>query len=247
MTFKDHFSHVAVDYAKYRPDYPPELFQYLSTLPPQREHAWDVGTGNGQAALGLAPWFERVTASDPSAEQIRQASLHPKVRYAVAPAERTDLADASVDLITVAQALHWFDFERFYKEARRVLKPQGVIAAWTYGLCSVTPAVDVVVRGYYTDVVGSYWPPERRYVDERYETIPFPFVKLEAPAFGIRAQWSLEDFRGYLETWSAARGYRQAQGSDPRDRIDDALRAAWGTSASHEMVWPLYLRVGCLS
>jgi SAM-dependent methyltransferase len=243
--FKDHFSRQAVDYAKYRPHYPPSLFVWLAEQVPRRDCAWDVGTGSGQAAVALATHFERVVATDPAAAQVKNAEAHARVTYRVAPAEQTDIESQSVDLITVAQALHWFDFDRFYAEAVRVARPQGLIAVWAYGLGEITPEVDTVVRHYYGDIVGPYWPPERRYIDEAYATIPFPFEPLATPDFAMTQQWALEDFVGYLGTWSAGQRYRQAQGHDPLERIYDSLAAAWGVSSTARTIkWPIYLRVG---
>jgi SAM-dependent methyltransferase len=242
--FKDHFSERSDEYAKYRPDYPPGLFDWLATLAPTRELAWDVGTGNGQAAIGVARYFDRVIASDAAEAQLRHAAAHERVVYRVMPAERTDFASAAVDLITVAQALHWFDFGRFYEEVRRVLKPGAAIVAWTYGLLRVTPAVDAVLKHHYTQTVGAYWPPERRYVDENYRTIPFPFTRIAAPDVPMKQRWRLEDMFGYLGTWSATRRYRQAHGHDPSELIREALARAWGTKEDLEVEWPLYVIAG---
>lgn len=242
--FKDHFSERSDEYAKYRPGYPPALFDWLATLTPTRDLAWDVGTGSGQAAVGVARHFERVIASDAAEAQLRNAAAHERVSYRVMSAERADLASASVDLICVAQALHWFDFDRFYAEVRRVLKRSGAIVAWTYGLLRVTPAVDAVLKRHYTQTVGAYWPPERRYVDENYRTIPFPFSRIAAPDFPMRQRWRLDDMFGYLGTWSATRRYRQAHGRDPTELIREPLARAWGTEGDLEVEWPLYVVAG---
>ena len=245
-SFKDHFSARSADYARYRPGYPPALFDWLAVLAPARALAWDVGTGSGQAARGLAAHFERVVASDAAEAQLRHARAHPRITYKVMPAERSDLPDAAVDLVSVAQALHWFDFERFYAEVGRVLKPGGVIAAWTYGLQQVDPEVDAVVQHYYREVVGPYWPAERQHVEQQYRAVPFPFEEIAGPAFAMQAQWSFEDVLGYLGTWSAARRYAEVRGADPRAQVRDALARAWGGAATRTVTWPLHLRVGRL-
>ena len=245
MKFKDHFSSHAGDYARYRPDYPGELFEFLANTVTSRETAWDCGTGNGQAALGLAAYFDRVLASDPSAEQIRQAVPHEKISYFVSPAEITTIPARSIDLITVAQALHWLDFAAFYREVRRVLKPDGWLAVWCYGLTRINPAVDEAVQHYYTNIVGSYWPPERRYIDEKYQTIPFPLFEMPAPEYQMKAEWDLNDFMGYLNTWSATRRFRQAKDQDPLDLVRGILVKTWGKTGLRQTVrWPLYLRLG---
>ncbi|MHB8534281.1 MAG: class I SAM-dependent methyltransferase [Sulfuricaulis sp.] len=243
--FKDHFSRHAGEYARYRPDYPPDLFEFLAQSARRHELAWDCATGNGQAALGLSAYFDRVIATDASAPQVQNAARHEKVSYFTAPAEQSDLPSHSVDLITVAQALHWFRFEPFYQEARRVLRPDGIIAVWCYGLSRVTPAVDKVVHHYYTNVVGSCWPPERRYIDEKYQTIPFMFTEMPAPEFHMKAEWNLDEFMGYLHTWSATQRFQQKNEQNPLDMIRRALVGAWGAPNARLAVrWPIYLRLG---
>jgi SAM-dependent methyltransferase len=245
MEFKDHFSGHAVDYARYRPVYPPDLFEFLAHAASRHELAWDCGTGSGQAALGLSAYFDRVIATDPSPEQIKNAVQHKKISYFSAPAEQIDLPSQSVDLITVAQALHWFRFEAFYDEARRVLRPDGMIAVWCYGLSRVNPAVDKVVHHYYTNIVGSCWPPERRYIDEKYRTIPFLFVEMPTPEFFMKTEWDLNDFMGYLGTWSATRRFMQKNEQNPLDMIRRALAKAWGPADTrHAVRWPVYMRLG---
>lgn len=245
MAFKDHFSRQADAYAKYRPAYPDTLLDYLASQAPARECAWDCGTGSGQAALGLAAHFGFVIATDPSEAQIRNATTFPNVLYKVGTAEQADIPDRSVDLITVAQALHWFDLNRFYAEARRALKPGGVLAAWCYGLNEVESAIDEIVRRFYRDVVGPYWPPERKLIDERYRTIPFPFAELSPPAFHMKAEWDLDEYLGYLGTWSATQQYRQQMGTDPLPALRAELSHAWSAPHARRVVkWPIHLRIG---
>jgi SAM-dependent methyltransferase len=217
------------------------LFAYLAGLSGRRL-AWDCATGNGQAAVSLAQYFERVIATDASQAQIDAAVSHPRVRYRVAAAEESGLPGDSVDLVTVGQALHWFDTGRFFDEASRVLVPGGVLAAWCYELCRVSPDCDRIVRGLYSDIVGTYWPPERRLIEERYAAIEFPGSELEAPVLAMNATWTVEDMLGYLRTWSACQRYRREQGSDPVERIDGELRAAWG-AAPRTARWPLTVKV----
>lgn len=243
--FKDHFSGHAPDYKAFRPEYPPILFDYLASVAPARGLAWDCGTGSGQAALGLAAHFARVMATDASAEQIGQAEPHPRVEYAVAPAERCPLPDAAADLVTVAQALHWFNFDRFLAEVRRVGRPGGILAVWSYRFHRVNPAVDAVLDRLEAEFVGPYWPPERHYVEERYQTIPFPFAELLPPAFDLTAEWPLPGLVGYLNTWSAVKRFTAAHGFNPVERLTPEFAAAWGDAAAVRTVrWDLHLRVG---
>lgn len=241
-SFKDHFSGHAESYAAYRPTYPDELFRFLTDCCASTRHAWDCATGNGQSAIALVPYFDRLTATDASATQIQAARRHPKIEYRVARAEKSGLPDHSVDLVTVAQALHWFDIDRFMAEVLRVLVPGGVLAAWSYELCSVDPDVDAVVLVFYKSI-DDYWPPERRIVEEGYRGIEFPMAGIDAPDFDMTAAWSADAMLGYLRTWSASRRYLGERGSDPVDSIEERLRAAWG-KGERQVRWPLALKVG---
>jgi SAM-dependent methyltransferase len=244
MSFKDHFSAQAADYAKFRPGYPQGLFDYLGSIAPSRQLAWDCGTGNGQAAVGLASVFDRVIATDASANQIANAQPHQRVEYRVAPAERSGLQSATVDLIMVGQALHWFDLDGFYQEARRIMKDKGVFAASAYNLLEIDPPIDEIVRRYYYEVVGPFWAPERKVV-ETFAEIPFPFHEIRLPKFEMRAQWNLDHLIGYLGTWSASQRFMEAKHTDPVEQINDELRGAWGNpQQARSVIWPLTIRVG---
>jgi ubiquinone/menaquinone biosynthesis C-methylase UbiE len=214
----------------------------LGSIAPDRELAWDCATGNGQAAVELGEVFDRVIATDASDKQVANAEQHPRVEYRVAAAEASGLEAGTVDLITVAQALHWFDLEKFYAEARRVLKPGGVLAAWAYKLATVSPAIDALVNHYYSDIVGPFWPAERVLV-EKFEELPFPFTAVEAPPFETVAEWSAENVLGYLRTWSATQRFMAAEQRDPLEEIEEELRAAWGEDV-RRVVWPLTIRAG---
>lgn len=245
MTFHDHFSTQADRYTQFRPHYGPELFAYLASLAGRHDLAWDCGTGSGQAAVALADYFQEVVATDPSWRQIEHAQPHKRVRYVVARAEHTPLADHSVDLVTVAQAVHWFDRPRFYEEVRRATHSGSVLALWAYGLASISPAVDAVVARLYEPILGRFWPPERKLIEDRYATIDFPFEEIATPPFEMTARWNLLQLIGYLSTWSSVEKYRVAQRSDPLALIEHELGAAWGQPDLERLVrWPLYLRVG---
>lgn len=245
MTFKDHFSGHAAAYASARPHYPQAMYEWLASLCARRTQAWDAGCGNGQAAVELAHHFERVVATDPSAPQIAQAASHARVEYRVEPAESPTLADASVDLVTVAQALHWFDIDRFNASAKRVLVRDGVIAAWSYGLSLVEPAIDAVFMRLYDGVLEEHWPPERRLVEQGYAHVAFPFETIVAPPFAMQCDWTLAQFLDYLRTWSATRRYMAERGEDPVQQMAAQFAEAWGDPARVRAVrWPLSLRVG---
>jgi Methylase involved in ubiquinone/menaquinone biosynthesis len=243
--FEDHFSKQSQLYAQYRPKYPEDIYAYLVSLAPGRSLAWDCGTGNGQAAIGLAGYFDKVYASDASAEQISRAYPHPKVEYHVAPAELVSLDDSTVDLITVAVAIHWFNFDDFYGEVKRVLKPRGVIAAWTYNLTEISPEIDPLIRRYYGEILGGYWPERIRYLEEGYRTIPFPFEEIPASLFAMQADWDLDQFAGFLDSWSATQRYKEQNGGHPLELIWDQLVTAWGNENKSRLVrWPLHFRIG---
>lgn len=245
-TFKDYFSKQAQAYVNFRPLYPEALFAYLASVVQAHEAVWDCGTGNGQAAVALARYFSSVIATDASEAQIRAAPVCANIAFRVAPAECSGIDNGTVDLITVAQALHWFDADRFYTEAKRVLKPGGVMAAWSYGVIELdTGPVNDAVQDFYYNVVGSYWPPERRHVENGYRELPFPFAELTPPAFNIRESWSLEGLSGYIRSWSATRCYLDAHEEDPVIALEQRLLPLWGDpSVVREIRWPLTFRVG---
>lgn len=239
--FKDHFSAHAADYAEARPRYPDSLFRFLAHTSKRRELAWDCATGNGQAAVSLARHFRSVIATDASSTQIAAAMPAVGVSYRIARAEASSLDAASVDLVTVAQALHWFDLGGFFAEITRVSKPGGILAAWSYGTCTIDATCDALVHGLY-DSLDDYWPPERRIVESGYADIELPGVPLDAPSFPMTIDWSADAMLAYLRSWSAAQRYLQASGIDPTDAIADELRGAWG-GRSRTVTWPLTLKM----
>jgi len=244
VTFKDHFSSLAAQYAEFRPKYPGALFDLLARIAPGRANAWDCACGSGQATSDLAERFESVIATDASAQQIAAAKPHPRIAYSVAKAETSGIADASLDLITVAQALHWFDRPAFYVEARRVLKPQGVIAVWTYGIPRLNDGnLDRIMQTFYWETVGPFWTPERRYVEDGYRSIDFPFTEISAPSLSMRENWTMPQFLGYLRSWSSVGRYVDALGEDPVGMVQEQFAPFWG-SRTRDVSWPLSLRLG---
>lgn len=245
MSFQDHFSAQAKLYAQYRPHYPVELYQYLSSLCSTHQTAWDCATGNGQAAVALADYFERVIATDPSASQISNATQKTNVEYRVETAEETSIPDASIDLITVAQAYHWFDIPTFAQQVKRVLKPQGMIAVWCYNLFRVDDAIDALADHLYSDITGPYWPKGRHFIDEKYLTIAFPFATIQTPTFHMQAQWNLTELLGYLQTWSGVQYYLQENQVNPVLELMPDFEKAWGDATVSKTVrWEIFLRVG---
>jgi len=243
--FADHFSGHAADYAQARPTYPPALFDWLAAQCGGHALAWDAGCGNGQASIALAAHFDAVFATDPSAAQVFSAPAHPRVRYAVEPAEACSLPDASADLATVAQAYHWFDAPAFCAQARRVLRPGGVVAVWTYAHSKVSAGVDAVFDWLNDSLVMADWPPEREHVVTGYRQLPFPFAPIAAPAFELACDWTLAQYAAYLRSWSASQRYLKRTGEDAVARVLPDMAAAWGDPAqSRRVVWPLTLRVG---
>lgn len=236
--FKDHFSERSDQYARYRPEYPAALFEYLASLCVHRVRAWDCATGSGQVARALTFWFDEVVATDASEQQLKAALPHTGVRYHVAPAEDSGLDDASIDLVTVGQALHWFDFDRFYREAERVLVAGGILSAWCYEHCRVTPECDTIIDRLYTDKLDGYWPPERRLIERRYADVELPGEAIEVPGFDMQLEWTADDLLGYVGTWSACRRYAARHGEDPVATIAEELRDAWGPE-SRPARWPL--------
>ncbi|KPK55786.1 MAG: SAM-dependent methyltransferase [Thiotrichales bacterium SG8_50] len=245
MGFKDYFSEQAADYASYRPHYPASLFTWLADICPQRRRVWDCATGSGQAAAALKTNFAQVIATDASHAQLIQAQPQTGINYVCARAEQIPLASGSLDLITVAQAIHWFDRPRFYDEVHRLLVPNGMLALWCYGLFQITPAVDSLIQDYYQHTVGEYWPPERHHVEQGYDSIDFPYVELTTPEFNMQAEWNLQRVMGYLATWSATRHYIKATGKDPLPALAQYLTDTWGDPQQARVIqWPLHLKVG---
>jgi SAM-dependent methyltransferase len=243
--FKDHFSTRSSRYAAFRPCYPAELFTYLASLTPGHDLAWDCATGSGQAARGLAKHYTLVSATDASAAQIDAAVPHTGVEFRVAPAQASSLPDRSADLVTVAQAAHWFDLPAFYAEVCRVLKPGGLLAIWCYERLAVAPALDAIVEDFYAGLLGPYWPPERRLVESGYRDLDFPFAEVPAPAMPMTASWTLDQLLGYFSTWSALKAYQKATGEDPLPALRERLASAWiSLDQAKTIKWPLSVRLG---
>lgn len=241
---KDNFSNQAEGYSIYRPTYPQELYDYLFKLTLNKQAAWDCATGNGQVARVLAGLFERVYATDISENQLKNALQLPNITYKVEPAEQTTVGDNTFDLITVAQAIHWFNFEAFYAEVKRTLKPNGLFAVIGYGIMYIDKKVDKAVHKLYEDILGKYWDNERRYIEENYKTIPFPFEELVAPHFQIKTAWNFNQLIGYLNTWSALQHYKKANERNPLEYMFTELKEAWGDDAEKDVHFPVLLRVG---
>lgn len=245
MNFKDHFSAHAASYADARPGYPDEMFEWLALQCPRRRLAWDAGCGNGQASVALAGFFGEVYATDPSEAQIRQAQPHERVQYAVEGAEDCSLGDHTANLVTVAQAYHWFEHDKFCNEARRVLSNDGVIALWSYAESMVNTDVDLVVNELHHGTLENDWPAERRHVLDRYRDLPFPFRAIPAPSFEMRSEWNLPQYLAYLSSWSASQRYLKRTGEDAVAEAAPAMREAWGDPEQVRSVqWPLLLLVG---
>lgn len=244
--FSDHFSAVARKYAAFRPHYPDALFEFLARLVPGDAVVWDCAAGSGQATVGLARRFARVLATDASAAQLAAAPALPNVEYRVAPAEHSGLPEQSVGLVTVAQALHWFDFDAFHREVRRVLRPGGVFAAWAYGKHQVDdPQIQASLEHFYSTTVGPFWPPERHWVEDGYRTLPFPYQEQSAPTLTLTARWSLPELLGYLSSWSATQRFLETRGHDPIPALAAELTPFWGAPEEpRPLHWPLALRVG---
>ncbi len=231
-------------YKKFRPTYPAALYEHLRSLVSTPNLAWDCGTGNGQVAVELAKFFTHVHATDISQKQLQQAPPSDRITYHLLPAEHTTFQDNSFDLITVGQAVHWFDFEKFYQEVNRVANPGAILALWGYGLLSISREVDVLLHHFYTQIVGPYWDSERRYIDESYATIPFPFK--EEPAFtgAILTHWALPDLEGYLNSWSSVQTYLRQHGENPVPNLMQRVREVWPEDEQKEVRFPIFSRIG---
>lgn len=244
MNFKDYFSVQSKEYSEYRPKYPLELFEFLSSLCAEHKLAWDCATGTGQAAVDLAPFFDKIIATDASSSQIEHAEQHPKITYYTAPAEASKIEPASVDLITVATAIHWLDTDKFYAEAKRVLKPRGVIAVWVYGYSSISPEVNKVLKKY-DDMIKDFWPAETQKAWDFYTAIDFPFERITTPEFKIELNWDMRHFLMYLYTWSGTQNFIRDMKKNPLEDIYDDFKSAWGgEDVKRKVIWDLKIKIG---
>lgn len=258
--FHDHFSERAPGYAVYRPVYPRTVVDCLANLafgnsstqgPQARSSApqgivWEAGCGSGQLTLILAERFRAIIATDASADQIARAPRREGIEYRVARSEESGLDDSSVDLAVAAQAAHWFDLDGYYREVRRVVRPGGLIAFIVYGLHSVgDPIIDRIMKQFYGQTLEGYWPPQRRWVEEEYQNLAFPFSELSVPRFEMTAEWNLDEMLGYVETWSAVGVMIKAKGRGLMDAFRLEMERSWGTPLQERIIrWPLVLRVG---
>ena len=243
---RDYYGGHAADYARSRPGHPEQLYQQLFQLAPHRRLAWDVGTGNGQVAMRLGEEFEAVWASDMSSLQLQHATNHPRVTYHLSEAHQSGLADNSVALVTAASAVHWFDQEKFYREALRVLSPGGVLAVWTYAPDLVAPEPAATLVRELAEVLRQDWPPGIEWVDRRYTDLPFPLPRIELERIDFALEWSLDSLCGWVDTWSGVRRYRQRTGRDPMPGLRKQLLQCWPAESKQiiEVQLPLYYRVG---
>lgn len=243
---KDNFSNQSALYAQYRPSYPTALFEYVVNFVANKNTTWDCGTGNGQAAIALSKYFKKVIATDISSQQIDNAEKAANIFYSVQPSEHTNIESNSVDLITVAQAIHWFDFEEFYTEVKRVAAENAFIAVWAYSLLKIEEAIDQIIRNYHFNFLFNYWDAERKFVDDEYKIIPFPFEKINSPQFFIEKQWSLMELEGYLNTWSALQKYMAAKNPNPVPDVIHSIQPLWGPGEKRKIIFPVHLLLGAI-
>lgn len=244
MAAKDYFSGHSKIYAAFRPGYPEPLYQFILHHVPSRSIAWDCATGNGQVAAVLSKHFTKVMATDISRQQLDEAVQVPNIHYSPVPAEKTGFEAHQFDLITVAQALHWFNTDLFYDEVRRTAKPGGILAVWGYALLTVDPVIDALFLNLYYNTLGEYWDTARKLVENRYRDIPFPFDALQVPEFSITLHWSLDQFAGYLNSWSATQKFIQLEGYNPVERMLPELAAHWNKNEEKTVHFPVFMKLG---
>ena len=245
MPALDRFSTQAADYARYRIAYPAELYDWLLPLVESRERAWDCATGNGQVAAVLADSFIRVDATDLSENQLAQAPPRPNIHYQQATAEHTPFPNQRFDLITVAQAVHWFDGEAYHREVRRVARPGALLVEWGYQLCRLeTSELNQVLDAFHDVTSGPYWDANRRHIENEYANLLFPFADVQWARFAVVKHWTADDMLNYLRTWSATANYaRQHAGADMVALVADELTRLWGPQV-RPAVFPIFARAG---
>ena len=242
---KDLFSNQSDLYARYRPTYPKELFEYIVSFVKEKNVAWDCATGNGQAAVVLADHFKKVFATDISAAQIDKAVKKENIEYSVCPAESTPFADNTFDLVTVAQAYHWIKWSAFKEEVTRICKPNAVIAIWTYyDRVTDDEKVDNAVRDFYENITKPYWDYERKYVEQKYSTVEFDYDLLPVKDFETVLYWKREDLLGYVSTWSAIQKFIKANGHSPVPILEEEINKLWPEGETKKVVFPIYLKLG---
>jgi hypothetical protein len=240
----DNFSRQAKLYAKYRPSYPDELYDFILGHLQHQQTAWDCGTGSGQVASQLADHFEHVFASDISEGQLRHAPQKPNIEYLKVPAEDSGLPENSCDLITVAQAIHWFDFDGFYAEVKRTAKKDALLAVIGYGIVQTNEQLNPLIDKFYNYAFGCYFNDNRRYVDEHYQKIPFPFEEIDTPEFSISYKWSRDELEGYFNSWSTVQKFKENDGFNPVDNFMDELNPFWKKDERKKVTFPVFLRLG---
>lgn len=241
---KDNFSVQSNQYIKFRPTYPNELYSFLLAIVETKHTAWDCGTGNGQIAIGLSKYFNKVYATDISEKQIKNAIRRGNIFYKIECAEKTAFPENTFDLITVAQAIHWFNFNDFYNEVKRTIKPNGIIAVIGYGLIETDKDTNEIISNFYKTILGPFWDKERKYIDENYQSIPFPFNEIESPILYNTFGWTFEQLIGYFETWSAVQHYIKTKKENPISLIKKDLKEAWKTGLLKTVRFPILLRIG---
>lgn len=241
---KDLFSRDSKQYAKFRPTYPQSLYDFVFQFVIDKQIAWDCGTGNGQVAQVLAQHFEKVCATDISQKQLDEAVYLPNIQYLCSDEKQTPFTNGLFDLITVAQAVHWFDIALFYEEVRRVAKKGAIIAIWGYNLLQISPQIDHLVKQFYINKVGSFWDAERKYVDAAYQTIPFPFEVIHAPDFQMSFSWDLQTLAGYLNTWSSVGKFIKANQYNPVEEFIESLTPFWLEKEEKTVTFPIFVRLG---
>ena len=239
------FSSNSDDYKKFRPVYPKQLIEHLAELAPAHDLAWDCGCGTGQVSTALSKYFKQVVGTDISKGQIKNAVRAGNIIYRVSAEDESGLDENSADLVTCAQALHWFDTDKFYNEVKRVLKPGGIVAVWTYNLFRINKEIDSLIDNLYFDIIYNYWPEERKHVENNYTELDFPFTKLATPLFSMEAEWSLDELIGYINTWTGVQNYIELECFSPLEFIEKELAAIWGNKKSKKkIIWPLTVIVG---
>ncbi|MEM9545325.1 MAG: class I SAM-dependent methyltransferase [Bacteroidota bacterium] len=244
-SIQDNFSNQSQFYKKYRPTYPPEIYQELMLCVKSRNQCWDCGTGNGQVAAQLASYFTMVFATDVSQNQLDSAQRKENIIYSVERAEQTSFADNQFDLITVAQAIHWFDVEAFHQEVKRVGKNGGIISIWGYGLLRIEPEVNALIDKFYYEIVGPFWDKERRHIDNSYASIPFDYKEIPAKKNkSIRTSWTIEQLAGYFNSWSSVQHFIKANTYNPVDEIISKIKGVWKSSDRKEVQFPIFMKIG---
>lgn len=220
-------SHARI-YSKFRPTYPKALLDiltgYLVRSGSDQDTVVDIGCGSGQSTFYLQDSFKHCIGVDISKAQVQEAQkkceeMHCKnVEFRVGNGMDLPMETASANAVTIAQAWHWMaNLEKFYSECKRILKPHGCLAVYGYGNVHLKNELcNQLVRDFYKNTLTGCWHKERCHIDNEYAEVDLPFSNVERHDIEMPKTYTVEDFIGYVSTWS---GYEKYCAINPNNTV----------------------------